>query len=67
MSPTGPNKHRFTIHFDVSNDTFALLSHLGKEHKCSPNDVALNILLAWMHEVADSATEKELAESVKPD
>lgn len=57
MSPLSPDKHRFTVHFDVNAHVFQLLSGLGKSHGVSPNDAARDILLAWMLQI-----EKEVGE-----
>lgn len=64
--PTGPDKHRFTIHFDVSEETFAILSGLGKVHGVSPNDAAHDILAAWIADVKKKVNPPEPPRIIVP-
>lgn len=57
--PTGPNKHKFTIYFDVPEQTFEILNGLGKRHGVSPHEAAHDILMAWMAEVEKAVEPKE--------
>jgi hypothetical protein len=52
-------KHRFTIHFEVTYKVFQLLSRLGKLHGRSPNDAARDIIMAWMLQVQNEVRGSE--------
>jgi len=67
MSPAVPDKHRFTIHFDVSHDVFSILNALGRQYGRSPNDAARDILLAWMEDVAKTTKPSEMTKPSEND
>ncbi len=64
MSLTGPDKHRFTIHFDVDAETFHILGGLSRVHNNSPNEAARDILLAWISEVSRTVKEPPQVKTV---
>lgn len=62
--PLSPDKHRYTVHFDVNDHVFQLLLGLAKSHDTTPNDVARDILLAWMLDVERDLGNPEPAKTV---
>ena len=62
--PLTPEKHRFSVHFDVNERVFHILSGIAKHHDKTPHDVARDILLAWMVQVEKETNSVEPVKTV---